>query len=856
MSSENSLPFFHGALLDDDVDKLLESNGDFLLQTKFEQSKKKNKLVLAVRSGHRTVRIPISRLEKGYRIFVSVLLKNLCPVAIKRIDCADKSEQALIDLMKEARVMQLYDHINVVKFYGFIVDREPFLLVMEYCKDGSVEDKLRQYGRRLSIESRIDISCQIARGLEYLHLKGCIHRDIATRNCLLNGAVVKLADFGMCRATLVYKIDLSKPQNVRWLAPEVWRSGETRFCTDIYAFAITLWELFTIPYTHPYNTWKAYKVKEKVMAGYRLPSPNDMPESMITMMRRCWDQDPSKRPTAKQAREYLEDIYQTFAAEKSPGTSAHTAMLTPRSSRLLSSSEGISSKSISKTTLSRDSEVKRHSSSGSSGQTSSKALPQIANYATDGLTLWYHSFVRSLIRVCYVVSINSSLDGTSCEAELSNLFGACPSPQNKSLKIRKHSSINSSEKMEHFTTTDMICNQNDGRVDKATFTETNDLLDGVPLVAKSPPSDTEASLPVTGSTADGSSRYELDACTSSSLESDSPLKMESCIAHSYLEDEQLQRVVNPRKKRVHKESHKIDLCHELLVLPRIHKITIGEFELEPPYTSPLPLELVRKGHLYICEKCLDFKESKETLERHTASFLALNLVSKCWMNFPPGDEIFRQDDISLFEVDGNIAKGYSQNLCLLAKLFIDHKTLFYDVEPFLFYVLTVWNSSGCHLAGYFSKQKCSLENNLSCILTLPSYQNKGYGRFLIDFSFLLSRREGTTGTPERPLSEMGNLAYKSYWRSIVLEYFKRPSSASIAVLTLADIEISDIAKSTGVSVEDIMQTMKDLKMLKVDQKGEVKSFIVNQDLVQLHWAKAEKDKKRIWIDEDNLRVSA
>lgn len=72
--------------------------------------------------------------------------------------------------------------------------------------------------------------------------------------------------------------------------------------------------------------------------------------------------------------------------------------------------------------------------------------------------------------------------------------------------------------------------------------------------------------------------------------------------------------------------HFQDLSHELLVLPRIHKITIGEFELEPPYTSPLPLELVRKGHLYVCEKCLDFKESKETLERHTVSFLVLNLV--------------------------------------------------------------------------------------------------------------------------------------------------------------------------------------------------------------------------------------
>ncbi|VDM92549.1 unnamed protein product, partial [Onchocerca ochengi] len=409
------------------------------------------------------------------------------------------------------------------------------------------------------------------------------------------------------------------------------------------------------------------------------------------------------------------------------------------------------------------------------------------------------------------LTINLPLNESNCETELVDSFDACsPSPQ-KSLEIRKRSSIKASEKMdEHFATNGMICNKNenkeDNKTEKTVFTKSGNLLDGVPLVAKSPPSDTEASLPVTGSTPDGSSKHDLSACTSSSLENENSSKMESDKAHNCSEGKRLNCIRTSRKKRVHKESHKANLFHELSILPRIHTVTIGDFELEPLYTSPLPLELVKKGHLYICENCLEFKESKETLERHT---------SKCWMIYPPGDEIFRQNDISIFEVDGNIAKGYSQNLCLFAKLFIDHKTLFYDVEPFLFYVLTIWNSTGCHLAGYFSKQKCSVENNLSCILTLPSYQNKGYGRFLIDFSFLLSRREGTTGTPERPLSDMGNLAYRSYWRSIVLEYFKRPSSASVAALTL-----EDIAKTTGVSVEDIMQTMKDLEMLHFDQNGE------------------------------------
>lgn len=82
---------------------------------------------------------------------------------------------------------------------------------------------------------------------------------------------------------------------------------------------------------------------------------------------------------------------------------------------------------------------------------------------------------------------------------------------------------------------------------------------------------------------------------------------------------------------------------------------------------------------------------------------------------------------------------YCQCLCLLAKLFLDHKTLYFDVEPFLFYVLTEIDKEGCHLIGYFSKEKESPDgNNVACILTLPPYQRKGFGKFLIAFSKFLS----------------------------------------------------------------------------------------------------------------------
>ena len=95
--------------------------------------------------------------------------------------------------------------------------------------------------------------------------------------------------------------------------------------------------------------------------------------------------------------------------------------------------------------------------------------------------------------------------------------------------------------------------------------------------------------------------------------------------------------------------------------------------------------------------------------------------------------------LAVFDFDFVIIQVYCQNMCLLAKLFLDHKTLYFDVEPFLFYVLTEVDCEGAHFVGYFSKEKESPEgNNVACILTLPPYQRKGYGKFLIAFSMFSS----------------------------------------------------------------------------------------------------------------------
>ncbi|XP_025158019.1 histone acetyltransferase KAT7 [Harpegnathos saltator] len=123
-------------------------------------------------------------------------------------------------------------------------------------------------------------------------------------------------------------------------------------------------------------------------------------------------------------------------------------------------------------------------------------------------------------------------------------------------------------------------------------------------------------------------------------------------------------------------------------------VEMGKWEMEVWYQSPYPEEFSRAPKLYLCEYCLRYAKSRQVLRRHR---------EKCLWRHPPGHEVYRKDKIGVWEVDGKRYKQYCQNLCLLAKFFLDHKTLYYDVEPFLFYVMTIGDSEGCHTVGYFSK---------------------------------------------------------------------------------------------------------------------------------------------------------
>ncbi|KAJ1964950.1 Histone acetyltransferase [Dispira parvispora] len=230
--------------------------------------------------------------------------------------------------------------------------------------------------------------------------------------------------------------------------------------------------------------------------------------------------------------------------------------------------------------------------------------------------------------------------------------------------------------------------------------------------------------------------------------------------------------------------------HGMADLPQIKKIVLGHYEINTWYIAPYPEEYSCYACIFICEFCLKYIKSAYVAHRHRL---------KCPLKHPPGDEIYRDGNISIFEVDGRKNKIYCQNLCLLAKMFLDHKTLYYDVEPFLFYILTEVDHEGCHFVGYFSKEKNSAKDyNLSCIMVLPTYQRKGYGHFLTDFSYLLSRKESKLGSPEKPLSDLGLLSYRKYWKTAIFLQLARTSD---------NVSIADIAHSTGMTFDDVVTTL-------------------------------------------------
>jgi len=237
---------------------------------------------------------------------------SVTPVAVKQLKGAMLKKQRS-EFIKEARLMRRFDHPNIIKIYGVAPQEEPILIVLELAANGSLTSKLKD-NPDIDKETLVRYATEACRGMCYLAGQRVIHRDIAARNCLLGAQdEVKISDFGMSVADKsVLKLDKLNKMPVRWLSPEIMRKGEFTTKSDVWAFGVLVWEIFSRCKSAPFPEMTNRQAKEKILSGQPpLDAPDESPELIKNILTLCFIQNPDERPD-------FEGIFKILAPKETP----------------------------------------------------------------------------------------------------------------------------------------------------------------------------------------------------------------------------------------------------------------------------------------------------------------------------------------------------------------------------------------------------------------------------------------------------------------------------------------------------------------------------------------------------------
>uniref|UniRef100_A0A673JB67 receptor protein-tyrosine kinase n=1 Tax=Sinocyclocheilus rhinocerous TaxID=307959 RepID=A0A673JB67_9TELE len=241
----------------------------------------------------------------------------------------DASKNARNDFLKEVKILSRLKDPNIICLLGVCVSSDPLCMVTEYMESGDLNQYLSHRvlldktgpshnTPTISYPALISMASQIASGMKFLSSLNFVHRDLATRNCLVGGErgegedrggerQIKIADFGMSRnlyAGDYYRIQGRAVLPIRWMAWECILMGKFTTASDVWAFGVTLWEMLSVCQEQPYSHMTDEQVIDNAGEFFRdqgrqvyLSRPAVCPQGLYELMLSCWSRDCKLRPS-------------------------------------------------------------------------------------------------------------------------------------------------------------------------------------------------------------------------------------------------------------------------------------------------------------------------------------------------------------------------------------------------------------------------------------------------------------------------------------------------------------------------------------------------------------------------------